>query len=60
MSLLQGVKSATNAEIGEFENVFEGRDYGKKVEKGCALSIMSYVTFAAIAANTIININNVS
>ncbi len=30
------------------------------VEHGCSLSVMSYITFATIAANTVININNVS
>jgi hypothetical protein len=29
------------------------------VDHGCSLSVMSYITFAVISANTVININDV-
>ena len=36
---------------------FEARS---SVEYGCSMSVMSYISFAVITANTIININDVS
>ena len=42
-----------------FDNLtpFEGRSY---VDEGCSLSVMSYITFAVITVNTVVNINDVS
>ena len=37
---------------------FDGRS--SSVDHGCSLSVMSYITFAAITVSTVININNVS
>jgi hypothetical protein len=32
----------------------------RAVDYGCSMSVMSYITFAVIAANTVINVNDVS
>jgi len=41
-------------------SLFELSEPRSSVEHGCSLSVISYITFAVITANTVMNINNVS
>ena len=59
LSLPQGLRPQPIDDL-HFEARLSADARSSSVDHGCSLSVMSYITFAAITVSTVININNVS